>query len=134
MSGFMQTCEVCYEEYSKNDFTGLSCEHLFCVHCVTDHITTNISSGNAVRIRCMKEGCQEVYTLDTIQPFVTPEQLKVFEAINADVRVGKNKRLKWCSTNNCDNVIKRPGCCCKKKTLCTTCGSYTCFKCGKPWH
>ena len=50
------------------------------------------------------------------------------------MRVGKNKRLKWCSTNDCDNVIKRPGCCCKKKTLCTTCGAYTCFKCGKPEH
>ena len=63
---YMQTCEVCYEDFLKSEFTGLSCDHLFCVQCVTHHITTNISSGNAVRIRCMREGCQEVYNMDTI--------------------------------------------------------------------
>ena len=31
-------------------------------------------------------------------------------------------------------MLRRPGCCCKRQTLCAECGNHTCFKCGKPWH
>ena len=48
--------------------------------------------------------------------------------------MGRSKKLKWCSTADCDSIIKRPGCCCKRETLCTVCGLTTCFKCGQAWH
>lgn len=113
---------------------SLCCGHKFCRECAKEHITTSITTGSANRIRCVQHGCLEEYDASDIEPFVTADQLKVYEAIKQDVVVGSNAKLKWCSTPNCETVIKRPGCCCKRKALCITCGNHTCFKCGKAWH
>lgn len=82
----------------------------------------------------MEQGCQERYSLEEVKPHVSSEQLKQFEAINQDVLVGKNSNLKWCSTPDCNGLVRRPGCLCKRRVTCTVCEKDTCFKCGKAWH
>ena len=82
----------------------------------------------------MEQGCPERYLLNDVEPHVSADQLKVYQTVNQDVLIGKNRRLKWCSTADCESIIRRPKCCCKRETLCTICGRLTCFKCGQPWH
>ena len=47
--------------------------------------------------------------------------------------MGKSSKLKWCARPGCEQVIRRPGCCCKRRAICE-CGFETCFKCGDPMH
>ena len=61
---------------------ALSCGHFFCIDCVKGHITQAITSGKAIRIKCMQDGCIDSYMSEDVKPFVTPEQLKVYETIN----------------------------------------------------
>ena len=130
----METCEVCYSEFKRQEMVSLKCAHFFCEDCAKDHITSNIEKGNAVKIKCMSFGCKIDYEADDIKKFVTEEQFTLYSNIRQDVIVGKNDKLKWCATPDCGAVIKRPGCCCKRKTLCGECGESTCFECGKQWH
>ena len=50
------------------------------------------------------------------------------------MRVGKSRKLKWCSRPDCGTVIHRPGCCCKRRAVCTECSQVTCWKCNEQWH
>lgn len=38
-------CDICYEERPVSQFFGLSCEHLFCKVCLSEHLETNIMNG-----------------------------------------------------------------------------------------
>lgn len=126
-------CEVCYEYYIDSDFFSLKCGHIFCVNCQADHLRTKITNGQAMKLPCMQLGCKERYSLDQIQQFCSAKIQKQFQVIQEDVRVGKNKKLKWCARPGCEEVIRRPGCCCNRRAICT-CGFETCWKCGDPWH
>ena len=67
---------------------SLACGHQFCKTCVFEHLSLAISSGKAVTIKCMQDGCPERYMHADVAPLVKPEQLKVYETVNQDVRVG----------------------------------------------
>ena len=72
------TCPVCYEEYCMVESVALECKHRFCFECVKQHITVAITSGSAVRISCMEQGCPEKYLEDDIKPFVSEDLLTVY--------------------------------------------------------
>jgi len=55
-----------------------------------------------------------------------------FNTIREDVRVGKNKNLKWCPSPDCGKVVPKPGIFSNKATC--ECGTVMCFKCGGGWH
>ena len=82
------TCPVCYEDYNKRQMQSLVCDHKFCKTCVYEHLSQAISSGKAVTIKCMQDGCPERYMRADVAPLVKPEQLKVYESVNQDVLVG----------------------------------------------
>ena len=55
-----------------------------------------------------------------------------FNTIREDVRVGKNKNLKWCPRPDCGKAVPKPGIFSNKATC--ECGTVMCFKCGGEWH
>jgi len=129
-----ETCGVCCYEYSDSDFFSLKCGHRFCVNCQADHLRTKITNGMAMKLPCMQQGCKERYSPDEIQQFCSAKIQKQYQVIKEDVRVGKSRKLKWCARPGCETVITRPGCCCKRRAICSTCNFATCFKCGDPYH
>ena len=131
--GLGRVCDVCYEEYYGTDFFSLRCNHSFCVNCTADHLRINIESGNAMNLPCMQVKCKEKFTAEEIQQFCSAKVVKKFEVIREDVRVGKNKKLKWCARPNCGLTVRRNCCCCKRRVICE-CGLETCFKCGEAYH
>lgn len=50
-----------------------------------------------------------------------------------EIRVSADPRLKWCVRADCENIVRKPICCCKSQAVCT-CGQRICFKCGEQWH
>ena len=64
--GTGELCEVCYEEFNKDDFFSLKCGHRFCVNCQADHLRTKITNGMAMKLPCMQLGCKERYSLEEI--------------------------------------------------------------------
>jgi len=62
--------------------TSLSCKHEFCKECVKEHLSSAVTNGKAISIRCMEQGCPERYDLESVRPHLTEEQLRVFETIN----------------------------------------------------
>ena len=56
-----------------------------------------------------------------------------FKTTDQEFLVAKDKKLIFCPTPNCGEVIQKP-CCCKKRAVCTECTNAVCFKCGNRWH
>ena len=67
-----EPCQVCYEEdylvAALND-----CEHKFCESCIKEHLTSNITNGKAISIKCMEHGCNSRFGLEAVGPFVTED-------------------------------------------------------------
>lgn len=82
----------------------------------------------------MEQGCAIEFKEVEVTRFCSDKELKVYRNILQDVYVGTNKNIKRCPTPDCDQVIRKPGCCCKRQGICTACEQSMCFRCGEEWH
>ena len=85
-----------------------------------------------MRLPCMQFQCTQVFTPANIQRFCSKNVIEKFNTIREDVRVGKNKNLKWCPRPDCGKAVANPGIFSNKATC--ECGTVMCFKCGGEWH
>ena len=133
IQGKRQTCDVCYDDFLTSAMYALGCGHYFCNGCIGENMKALLEAGKVTRLRCMQQGCTQVYTIKEVEKFCTPKEAELYLKINKDVQVGKNKNLRWCSNIDCDNVVRRSRCPCKSKAVCE-CGQAMCFECGEAWH
>lgn len=55
-------CEVCYETLQEQNFAALeACGHSYCKPCLAGSTRQSILSGNYMKLRCLKQGCKEVF-------------------------------------------------------------------------
>lgn len=127
-----QTCNSCYENFEEKDFFSLACSHAFCINCTRAYLKARVVNGRAFKIPCMEFKCKQRFTAEHIQQFCSKKVVKTFETIKEDIKVGSNKRLKWCPRPDCGKVVRKPGCC-RNRSVCK-CGQEMCFKCGGVWH
>ena len=80
----------------------------------------------------MQFECRQVFKPEHIQRFCSKNVRHKFETIREDVRVGKNKKLKWCPRPDCGKAVPKPGIFTNKASC--ECGTVMCFKCGSEWH
>ena len=106
-----EECESCYFQYLPEGFFSLSCGHKFCVNCTRNHLQYRIVNGKAMKIPCMTFKCKEHFKPHHIQKFCSKQVTQTYEGIAQDIKVSKNKNLKWCPQPGCGKVVRKPGCC-----------------------
>ena len=75
----------------------------------------------------MQEGCKFNYTIDDLFDLKVPQKaIVMFRQQIENLKVAKDKSLKWCPTPDCHSQVKKP-CCCKNRAMCTECAHEMCF-------
>jgi len=72
VSGFM--CDICCEDTPGLPTFALNCGHRFCVDCYRHYLTQKIKEeGEAARIRCPGDGCNQIVDSKSLDQLVTPD-------------------------------------------------------------
>ena len=77
----LETCQVCYCDYQKEEMFALQCNHSFCENCIKAHLKNLIESGRAIKITCMESGCPEEFKAVEVERFCTKESIEVYKTI-----------------------------------------------------
>lgn len=126
-------CDICCEEYPKNEFFSLKCAHSFCRTCLNEHLTANIEDGKIQKIPCMQgDGCNESFEKDDISRFGSEEIYKKYVRFKMNIDVDRNAKLKWCPKPGCNRFGERTGAF-SNKAVCE-CGQEICMRCGAAAH
>ena len=126
-----KTCEICCENYNEKDFHGISeCSHRFCLNCMTDYITFNITNGKVNKIKCADSSCPAEYNREDIRKFGSQEIFQKYLKFKENIDVSTNPNLKWCIRPDCNRFLKKG----KNNRANCECGYEMCFKCGQVWH
>jgi hypothetical protein len=80
----------------------------------------------------MSKDCKQLFKEVQVLDFCSKKLQVTYKTIIEDVKVGKNKNLKWCPKPDCGSVVRKPGWCRNQATC--QCGQQMCFKCGGEWH
>jgi hypothetical protein len=105
---------------------GLTCDHKYCVNCVTEYLEYNINNGQVRTIKCANVACPLEYTRDEIRLFGSQEIYDKYLKFKENIDVNLNPDLKWCPRPNCNHYVKKG----KKKKVTCECGYEICFDCG----
>lgn len=61
-------CQICFgNEINKDNIAQLKCLHFFCDKCINTYLTTNITNGNVIHIKCLMGGCPHIYSSKEIR-------------------------------------------------------------------
>lgn len=131
-------CGICLMPLTAKDNAGLSCNHLICFDCVTDHITHKVKDFRTEpsSFVCPGKDCKLNYNAyhvwrvggsDMDSPIFTK-----FLEINTTKAFESSPFVKYCSNKECNNMIIAKGF--KRRYVCTSCGTHSCSKCCKKYH
>jgi len=72
VDGFM--CDICCEDTPGMQTFALNCDHRFCVECYRQYLVQKIKEeGEAARIRCPGEGCNQIVDSKSLDQLVPPD-------------------------------------------------------------
>ena len=98
-------CNICFFSYLAKDFFHLpGCDHSYCKNCMGEHLSSNITDGRVVKIKCMDVNCQEEFQVADIKNFGSKKIFNKYTKFINDMRVEKDPNLKWCPQNYCVGV------------------------------
>lgn len=67
-------CDICCEDGPGLETFALKCQHRFCVDCYRQYLVQKIKEeGEAARIRCPGEGCNQIVDSKSLDLLVTPD-------------------------------------------------------------
>jgi ariadne-2 len=129
-----QLCPVCVSSQSSDRFSGLACGHLFCKDCWTMSFEVQITQGISTGIGCMAGECEvlapEHFVLTLLSRPATRDKYQQFAFRDY---VKSHPQLRFCPGPNCKGVLraKEP---CANRTICNSCRTTFCFRCGADYH
>ena len=80
----------------------------------------------------MQQECKLEFGLEEVQKFCSRKETVLYVRCLNNVKIGKDKSLKWCPQPDCPETVKKP-CCCVNQAMCV-CGNLMCWKCGEIMH
>lgn len=127
-------CNICFDEFPKNEIFALKCNHNFCLLCWNSYLENEIEDQRSQMIYCP-------YSIDcktlvddkiVIKLLMEPKVVSRYQHLITESFVRSNRLLKWCPAPDCTRAIKvnyvdsQPVVC--------SCGQVFCFGCDEKWH
>ncbi|KAJ0980341.1 hypothetical protein J5N97_008596 [Dioscorea zingiberensis] len=130
------TCNVCFEDFSMDEVSMMSCGHYYCNNCWTEHFIIKINDGESRRIRCMTPNCNAICNEEVVRKLLkskSPDIASRFDRFLLESYIEDNNKVKWCpSTPHCGNAIQV-----EDEIYCEvecSCGLQFCFNCLSKVH
>lgn len=128
------SCIICLQSCPNEYLKGLSCGHLFCRECWSNHLDIHVQNGITTEIECMAFGCKILVPEDFALNLLTKSSMrdKYMQFAFRDY-VNSHPKLRYCVGPNCSIIIKsnEPQ---AKRVICKNCKTSFCFKCGSDYH
>ena len=132
-------CTICYthkSELQKDEFFGLSCNHLFCKDCWYEYLKEKLNEVNtAILTNCPQLGCNCIVSESIFKKLIvqgTSEYKLWLKSIMKNF-TDFNSVIKACPFPGCESYVH-----CEKKgnqeVTCTYCDGTFCFKCTQEGH
>ncbi|MCQ2821349.1 MAG: hypothetical protein MJ252_29155 [archaeon] len=129
-------CLICYDEKTsenEEEFTSLSCGHVFCNGCWKEYLeekSTKFSS--LLETKCPQQGCTCKVFESIFYKFLTEEETlsRLKKGIIKDY-IENNKEIKYCPNPKCDYCIRSSN---VPKDVTCVCKTSFCFKCNQDSH
>lgn len=124
-------CKIC--QASKEDYYKVvSCEHYFCVSCITEYIQFRITEAQVSKIPCPNHECDKEILQSEIEQLVPKTFYDKYLLFKQNAELNNNPFLRWCPVPNCTgydigNVLKT-------KLVCGVCSHKFCYYCSGDWH
>ena len=126
-------CEICYEQFSNDQFYKNSCNHNFCLNCWRDYIETLINDGKII-LNCMEKGCEILLEDNQILELVGNNFLTKLKKNKINKLVKTSKNMKFCPIVNCSGYAERQNES-DKNVICNNNENHKfCFNCLMDWH
>lgn len=128
------TCSVCVVPQITEQFSSLSCGHLFCKECWKMHFDVQVAQGISTAISCMAQDCEVLVPEDFVLGLLTRTALRdKYQKLTVQDYVKSHPLLRFCPGPNCQVVVysKEPK---AKRAGCSHCKTVFCFKCGTDYH
>lgn len=127
-------CPVCYISHPAELFRGLTCGHLFCRDCWSQHCEVQIHQGVSTGISCMAQDCACLAPEDFVLNLLThPTTRGKYQEFAFRDYVQSHPQLRFCPGTNCPIIVRalEPR---AKRVVCRHCKTTFCFKCGTDYH
>ncbi|KAL7722741.1 RBR-type E3 ubiquitin transferase [Entamoeba marina] len=129
-SNLFGECSICFDE---NKLVGEVCNHLFCVDCWNEYLTTS-TTLSFDSFHCMQSGCSQHLSLHFILTYMNNEVIENYKKMIVRTFLEQHPSYQFCTGDGCNKVIHiikngKPN----TKISCT-CGQEFCFGCGKGKH
>ncbi|CAK8687789.1 unnamed protein product [Clavelina lepadiformis] len=127
------SCGVCFDVFPVSDVTSLSCKHMFCRQCWTQHIDFTVKEGMNAGIPCMENDCSVLCPIDFVEQFLKGDSARLYRDHLFRISVTTHYRCRFCPGVDCPVVLfaetPKP-----RRVTCKRCKMSCCFECGNEYH
>jgi len=125
-------CKICLESSTEN-FKLSKCKCTFCLECVKQYVTHEITNGST-KIKCPESDCKKgQFKLKELEKIVEDELCQKILKFKKDKKVAKSNFKKWCPEPDCNTICKVKTKLKAMKVCCPTCKKEFCSKCSQTW-
>ena len=140
-----QTCQVCFEAFTRTSWTNVGCGHDFCGQCWSGYLEAKVDDGPAcLDARCPRAGCatrvpESFFAAETR---AAPSLSAAARAKHASFRwrsfVDDNPNVKWCVAPGCERAVEVASGSAVGPTsaadVSCACGASFCWACAEEAH
>ncbi|XP_026431649.1 probable E3 ubiquitin-protein ligase ARI8 [Papaver somniferum] len=128
-------CNVCFDDFARDDMSAANCGHLFCKSCWTQYISMKINDGpGCLMLRCPNPSCPVAVGQDMVNEFVSDEDKEKYSNyLYRSYVEDKRKMSKWCPGPGCECAIEFVAGSSNYDVVCR-CGHRFCWNCVQDAH
>lgn len=132
------SCEICAEMKDKDQiFPSLvhTCNHLFCIECVSKHISIRLNQDKNASVPCPGLDCRGVLEIDNYIEVVPREVAVAWGEVACESKIRASQRF-YCPYKSCSGLMVNDGGDRKsmREAECTFFRRLFCARCNAPWH
>jgi len=126
-------CGICFDSVTdSNMFSNGSCNHPFCVKCISKYVKNQIKE-KAVKLNCPDPECSVELKPEHLQSILPKKIIVDWESANCESSIALKEKI-YCPYENCSLLMVNDAACAVTSYECPSCHRLFCAQCKVPWH
>ncbi len=134
----MYTCQICFDDVSKDKMYAMPCGHQFCIGCWSQYIATKLEEGpSCIGATCPDIKCKEIITEVEVEK-IAPHLCDKFVSFQLHYFIQDRSTSRWCPGADCKYIAtlqgEQPSNEHGMPVFCNGCNTSFCLACGFEPH
>ncbi|KAG5146425.1 hypothetical protein JHK84_031968 [Glycine max] len=127
-------CDICFDDKPVSDmFEEGKCNHLFCTHCMSKYVTTQIQQNILKVIMCPNANCSVELKPEYFHNILASEVIVRWETVMCESMIVELEKT-YCPFKDCSVLLVNDGEKVVTSAECPSCHRLFCAQCKVPWH